>query len=58
LFELVYQSIGEKVIVMEIPRIVKEVVLSLSLMFVIMYKRKKQYSTNYLDLRREKVRNR
>jgi hypothetical protein len=37
---------------MVIPRVVKEVVLSLSLMVVIMYKRKRS-STNYLSRTRE-----
>jgi len=51
-FKLVYLSTGENLVVMMIPRIVKEVVLSLSLMVVIMYKRKRS-STDYLSRTRE-----
>lgn len=45
-------SIDENLVVMMIPRIVKEVVLSLSYMVVIMYKRRRT-STNYLSRTRE-----
>ena len=45
LLKIVYLSNGEKLVVMMIPRIVKEVVLSLSLMVVILYKRKEAVLT-------------
>ena len=45
LLKIVYLSIDESLVVMMIPRIVKEVVLSLSLMVVILYKRKEAVLT-------------
>ena len=43
--KMVYLSIDENLVAMMIPRIVKEVVLSLSLKVVIMYKRKEAVLT-------------
>lgn len=43
--KMVYLSIDENQVAMMIPRIVKEVVLSLSLKVVIMYKRKEAVLT-------------
>ena len=45
LLKIVYLSIDESLVVMMIPRIVKEVVLSLSLMVVILYRRKEAVLT-------------
>ena len=40
---MVYLSVNENLVVMMVPRIVKEVVLSLSLIVVILYKRRDAY---------------